>query len=139
MSKRLVSLVVALACTSCGKPTGLYPVSGTVTYQGAPATGATVFFYRQGADPSQEQPPMGVVQEDGTFTLDCGTRGLGAAPGDYAVLILWKQDSNRGGPRSRSAAQPDRLKGRYADPSQPLLHAVIQAQTNLLPPFELTD
>jgi hypothetical protein len=130
-----LAAAVGLACTSCGK--GIYPVSGKVTYKGAPAAGATVFFQRRGVDPTNEQLIMGLVKEDGSFSLVCGALGEGAPPGEYDVLIEWKQGSHQArGPAQR---RPDRLKGRYADPKRPLLQAVVKAETNDLPPFELTD
>jgi len=33
----------------------------------------------------------------------------------------------------------DILKGRYADPKRPLLHATVEAKANNLPPFQLID
>jgi hypothetical protein len=133
----LLLAVVAFVCTSCGNSIKLYPVSGRVLYKGAPAAGATVFLQRRGTDPLMEQTIMGIVQEDGSFTLVCGPHGSGAPAGEYDVLIEWKPRSNQG----RGLAQPatDRLKGRYADPKHPLWHTVIQAGANDLPPFELTD
>jgi hypothetical protein len=129
--------VVALVCSSCDNSPKLYPVSGKVTYKGAPAAGATVFLQRQGADPLMEQTIMGIVQKDGSFTLVCGPQGSGAPAGDYDVLIEWKPRSNHGKGLAQSVS--DRLKGRYADPKHPRMHAVIKAGANDLPPFELTD
>jgi hypothetical protein len=138
MKKVVFCLTAALALTpvSCG-PNKLYPVSGKVTYQGAPAIGAAVFFYRHGADPMSEHMTMGIVQDDGSFEVVCGPLGKGAPPGDYDVVIQWKQVSgqSKGGPRHG----PDKLKGRYADPKRPLLHATVEAKTNNLAPFELSD
>ncbi len=126
---------LALACSSCSN--GLYPVSGKVTYKSEPAAGATVFLQRQGGDHQNEHMIMGIVQEDGSFTLVCGPLGKGAPPGEYDVLIEWKRAANH----AKGLAQkvPDRLKGRYADPKHPRLHAMVKAETNNLPPFELTD
>ena len=96
--KRLVRYamaVMALACASCGNVHNLYPVSGTVTYKGKPAAGAAIFFRRQGGDPMNEHAVMGIVQENGSFTLICGSLGRGAPPGEYDVLIEWKQDQNQ--------------------------------------------
>jgi hypothetical protein len=136
MTKRLFcSAALALVCISCSN--GLSPVSGKVVYQGQPAAGAAVFFKRQGGDPMNEHMIMGLVQEDGSFTLVCGAQGTGALPGDYDVLIEWKQGPNRGKGRTRTL--PDKLKGRYADPNRPRFHATIKPGTNMLPPFELTD
>jgi hypothetical protein len=138
MNRRLFpTAALALACASCGNPHKLYPVSGKVTYKGAPAAGATIFLHRRGADPLNEQMVMGIVQEDGSFTLVCGAQGRGAPEGEYDVLVEWKRRSDRA--RGLARKVPDRLKGRYADPRRPLLHAVVKAGTNDLPPFELTD
>jgi hypothetical protein len=34
---------------------------------------------------------------------------------------------------------PDRLKGRYADPSKPKLTVEVKPESNNVPPFDLTD
>ena len=132
-------LLGALVLTGAGcNRNSIYPVSGKVTYKGSPAAGATLFFYRQGVEPSNESTViLGVVQEDGSFELNCGSLGKGAPPGQYDVVVEWKQASgqNKGRPRHG----PDPLKGRYADPKHPLLHATVEAKPNVLPPFELTD
>ncbi len=129
--------MLALACASCGNKNNIYPVSGKVSYKGAPATGATVFFRRPGGDAMNEHLIMGIVQEDGCFELVCGSLGKGAYPGEYDVLIVWKRviGQSKGGPQHG----PDKLKGRYADPKHPRLHAVVKTEANELPPFELAD
>jgi hypothetical protein len=137
VKKSLLVAAAALPCTSCGNPNGLYPVSGTVTYRGEPAAGAFVFLYRPGIDSQSDQTRMGVVRPDGSYTIDSGPLGKGATPGEYVVLVRWKDERPRAGPH-RGAA-PDRLRGRYYDPAHPLLHAQVRAQTNQLPPIELTD
>jgi hypothetical protein len=130
--------LVALACGSCGKTNhGLYPVSGKVTFNGSPASGATVFFHRKGADAMNEQMIMGVVENDGTFELVCGSLGSGAPPGEYVVVIEWKDVLGRD--KGRPLRGPDKLNGRYADPIHPRLHATIKEETNDLAPFDLTD
>ena len=134
----LAAAMIFLSCASCGpRSKGIYPVTGKVTYQGLPASGAAIFFYRQGAIRADEQTVMGIVKEDGTFELVCGSLGKGAPPGEYEIVIEWKDvtGSNKGGPKRGS----DKLKGRYADRNHPRLHATIKAETNKLAPFELTD
>jgi hypothetical protein len=136
--KRIVvglTAALALASASCSN-NNIYPVSGKVIYQGAPAAGATVFFYRQGADPMNEHMIMAIVQEDGSFELVCGSLGKGAPPGQYDVVIEWKQGSGQS--KGRPQHGPDKLKGRYADPKHPILHATVEAKSNQLAPFELT-
>jgi hypothetical protein len=130
-----VTVALALACVSCNKT--IYPVSGKVTYNGSPASGAAVFFFLQGSDSVNEPAIMGIVQEDGSFELVCGSLGKGAPPGDYDVLIEWKQVSGQGQVRPQHG--PDKLKGRYADRKRPLLHAKVEARATDLPPFELMD
>jgi hypothetical protein len=126
-----------MAGASCGNKNNLYPVSGRVTFQGAPAAGAVVFFRRQGADLVNEHMIMGIVQDDGTFELVCGSLGKGAPPGEYNVLIEWKRITGQSKGRPRRSR--DELNGRYADPQHPLLHATIEARPTSLSPFELTD
>jgi hypothetical protein len=141
---KVVSCVTATLVLACAlamgfaswNRTNIYPVSGKVTYKGAPASGAAVFFYRQGADSSNEPAIMGIVQEDGSFELVCGGLGKGAPPGEYDVVIEWKQLSSQS--KGRPQRGPDKLKGRYADPKHPLLHATVKTKTNDLPPFEVT-
>ena len=104
--KKLVfclTALLALTCASCGRKNNIFPVSGKVTYQGTPAAGATVIFHRQGGNPLNEHMVMGIVQEDGSFELVCGPLGKGAPPGDYDVLIEWRQESE--GNRARPSAR----------------------------------
>jgi hypothetical protein len=132
-----ISAACALACAGCGDDAGLYPVSGTVLYKGEPAAGATVYFHRKGAaDPFREQTPQGVVAEDGSFTL-AGPAGHGALPGEYAVLVEWKEGAGKRKGRSPGLNAPDRLKHRYLDPAKPRLQAEVKPTANRLPPFEL--
>jgi hypothetical protein len=128
--------VLALAGSSCGG-NGLYPVCGKVTYQGAPAAGASVHLRRPGAESLNQHMLMGVVQEDGSFTIYCGDVGKGAPPGDYDVLILWRQSSQQA--KGGAPKATDKLQGRYADPSSPRWRVAIKAENNELPTFELAD
>ena len=130
-------LAASLASLGCGNGNGLYPVSGRVLFQGAPAVGATVTFVRKGAAASlNDQTPQGVVREDGSFTL-AGPAGAGAAPGEYAVLVEWKVGAGKVRGRAPALSAPDRLKRRYLDAGRPLLTASVEAKSNALPPFEL--
>ena len=136
---RPITLCVAalgLACASCGNDK-LYPVSGKVMYNGVPAEGAVVFLNRQRRDRVNDHLVMGIVQEDGSFELVCGPLGKGAPPGEYDVLIEWKRVTANSKRRPQHGL--DRLKGRYADPKHPLLHATVEARATKLPPLELTD
>ncbi len=138
--KQLRALAVAtfgvLICVGCGNSNGNYPVSGKVLYKGVPAVGATVTFLRKDVERHAESPVQGVVQEDGSFTL-AGPKGPGAVPGEYVVLVEWKEGAGKTKGRSPALSAPDRLKGRYLDPNKPLLTATVEAASNTLPPFDL--
>ena len=141
MKRCIAILFVATVCVAttagCGRSGGLYPVSGKVLYKGAPAVGATVSFVPKGAsDGPAADVPLGVVTEDGTFTL-AGPRGQGAAAGEYIVLVEWKEGAGKVKGRSPGLNAPDRLKGRYLNTNRPLLMATVKPQSNDLAPFEL--
>jgi hypothetical protein len=124
------------ACAGCGGSNGLYPVSGKVLHNGEPAVGATVTFVRKGATGVDDQTSQGVVADDGTFTL-VGPAGEGAAPGEYVVLVEWKEGAGKVKGRAPALSSPDRLKKKYLDPNRPLLTATVEAKRNDLPPFEV--
>jgi hypothetical protein len=133
----ITAATLAISCAGCGKSNGLYPVYGKVLYRGQPATGATVYFHRKGStDRVHEQVSMGVVQEDGAFKL-VGPGGEGVSPGEYIVLVEWKEGAGKVRGRNPGLNAPDRFKGRYVKMNQPLLHAEIKATKNQLSPFEL--
>lgn len=139
MRRRLLAVGVAAAALTCGacNNSGQYPVSGKVTYHGEPAAGATVTFVRQGStDRFAETTSQGVVQDDGTFTLS-GPAGNGAPPGEYAVLVEWKEGAGAKRGRAPALSAPDRLKKKYLDPNKPLLTATVEPKSNALPPFDL--
>jgi hypothetical protein len=125
-----------LTCLGCGNSNGQFPVTGRVLYKGEPAVGATVTFLRKEADRRKESPVQGVVHDDGSFAL-AGPDGPGALPGDYVVLIEWKEGASKTKGRAPALSAPDRLKGRYMDPNSPVLTAKVEPAKNQLPPFEL--
>jgi hypothetical protein len=156
MLRRVFLAVVGTACTfpfaGCGNSAGLFPVSGKVLYKGEAASGAVVYFQRQGdPDPLHKPVPFGIVGDDGSFSLQSDGLGSGASPGTYTVLIEWRDAKGNGVvpvkskgqaklvKRSRVRSGPDRLKGRYLDISKPLLQAEVKPGSNQLTPFELSD
>ena len=124
------SVLIVTACLSgCGHSNGLYPVRGKVLYKGEPAVGAAVYFHRKdAADRLREQTLQGIVQQDGAFEL-AGAKGKGAIPGDYIVLIEWKE-----GPGIKT---PDRFKGKYFHLKNPRFTAQVKPAKNELPAFEI--
>ena len=139
MRNHLLTLfaLLALLGASCNRSGDFYPVTGTVLVNGQPAVGATVTFVRRDVPEGvREHIQQGVVEEDGTFAL-VGPAGKGAQPGEYIVLVEWKEGAGTNRGRAPALSAPDRLQKRYLDPTKPLLTAVVEAKTNVLPTFEL--
>jgi hypothetical protein len=149
----LLACALASPCAGCGESNGLYPVYGKVNFNGEPAAGATVYFHRTGPDPAGGEVSRGEVRSDGSFWLETGDLGSGALPGQYAVLIEWRQGPLRTrraetaksvGKAAAREGKPlliadDRLNGRYFDVAHPRVTAEVKAEKNNLPPIALTD
>lgn len=129
---RYATCALALLAVSCGgrdygdRPP--YPASGKVLVNGEPAKGALVVLYDGPPAPGRPQP-QGTTGDDGTFVLSTYDPKDGAPAGDYKVSITWKA--------GRKEGAPDRLNHAYADPQTSGLHATIEKQTNVLPPYDL--
>ncbi len=149
----LVVLAMAALPPGCGSA-GRYPVTGSVTYQGKPATGASVHFRREGETAEEALAfPTGVVDAEGKFSLEVPGVGPGALPGKYKVLVLWplekdlnapptaakKPGQSAAGSRRDPKSDADRLKFRYFKLDTPLLTAEVKPETNTLGAFELKD
>ena len=149
----MAASALALVGAGCGESNGRYPVYGKVLHKGEPAVGATVSFYPKDAAGPNGEIPRGEVEADGSFQLGTGDLGRGAPPGQYAVLVEWRQGPLRTHRRDtartvgKAAAREgkplliadDRLKGRYFDIAHPRLAAEVKNGSNTLPPFNLTD
>jgi hypothetical protein len=76
-----------VACLGCGDDTGLakrYPVSGKVTYKGAPIESGRISFEPTTPD---ARPAAGQI-ENGRYSLTTLAPGDGAIPGKYRVTVL---------------------------------------------------
>ncbi len=76
-----ISFAAIAGCAVGGIP-GLYPVSGRITYEGKPVSGATISFVGRGT----ERPATAISKADGNYdlyTLD----SRGAQPGNYNVVV----------------------------------------------------
>jgi hypothetical protein len=72
-------------CLGCAQDAGVptFPVSGTVTLNGAPAAGIAVSFVPDGSGESA----VGVTDATGKYTLTTRKSGDGAVPGRYKVTM----------------------------------------------------
>ncbi len=127
----------ALLLTSCGDGRlPVYPVTGSVFYEGKPAVGAVVTFHPADKD-DKTLLPNGTVQDDGTFELTTYEMGDGIPEGEYNVVIYWeKKAPKKGGDDDEAPAQL--LPRRYLKPETSGLTVQITPSTTILPPFRLT-
>jgi hypothetical protein len=168
MSRRAIMAVAVAAlgwlCISCGGTApGLSSVTGKVVCNGQPAAGAVVYLHRRSGEPPPPPEAANVIPtatagDDGSFTVESHPLGPGAAPGKYAVLVKWPEESTTGqsdvAGRTKTATVQgkkvtvvkadklegvpgDRLKGRYMDEKKPLLEAEIKPGSNDLGTLEL--
>lgn len=130
----LIFTVLAVGGLSCGSsgPT-LFPVSGSVMFEGQPAEGATVIL--EPVDGGLEtSKPSGTVAADGSFTVSTYPHGNGAPAGEYTILISWYADD------ARQLENPkNKLPDKYADAATtPLPKVKVQSGNNEIPPIKLT-
>lgn len=72
-------LAMAFGCNG----SAMVPVSGKVTFEGAPVPQGTITFFPQAGG----RPATGQIQSDGSYVLSSLEPGDGVPPGDYAVAI----------------------------------------------------
>ncbi len=81
--------LVCLAISGCGggstykPPSEVYPVSGTVTYNGQPVAGATVTFFAAEA----QRTAAGMTNDQGVYRLTTFTSNDGAVVGKQSVTV----------------------------------------------------
>lgn len=115
-----LTLLVTAGCGGSGDsnpPT--YPVSGVVTYQGAPVEGATVAFSTI-TEPIQSS--SGVTDSEGRYQLSTFNADDGAQPGNYKIRVFKYE-------RSEAPASPA-SEAEYVPPAE---NEVPRQPKNLLP------
>jgi hypothetical protein len=136
-----LALAVVLCAAGCGKkeerkPT--FPVSGKVTFQGRPATGALVVLHPLNDAELDKWPtgyPRGYVSETGAFAIGTYEQADGAPTGNYSAVIIWPAETTPGKPETGG----DRLKGYYSDPKKSTFSVKVPQAPITLQPFELSS
>jgi hypothetical protein len=108
-----LALVPALAalCGCAEKWAEVFPVSGTLKYDGQIPVGARLVLNPVNPTSPDAAVPTGGVKADGSFVISSYTTGDGAPPGEYIVTIQWnKFDEKLGG------AGPNVLPEIYSSP-----------------------
>lgn len=123
----LVATLLCLAGCNQKNPNlpAQYPVSGTVTLDGKPLTGAGVMFLPRGD--TRGTGAMGTTDDAGKYTLKTDFGGPGAPEGEFAVTI--SKYVNRDGtpyvfnPDIAEAGQRETLPATYSDSMKTILSA----------------
>jgi len=136
-------IVLGVGCLSafwgCGGSTNpeTVPVSGSVTYVGAPLTNGKVMF--NPVDSKTGRVAHGDIMADGKFTLSTYKDGDGARPGAYNVTIVSYEDKAGGGlakdkDLGMRINDKSAIPEKYNDPKQSGISITIEAgqpQTDL--------
>jgi|SRR6516162_4196306 len=117
-------LLLACACSGCSRHKPVYPVLGKIVdAQGNALAGATVIFCPVEDVGDNVNKPAGLANEQGNFTLTTYKQNDGAPAGDYVVTVMWRTGPKD--PKKPRQAPPDRLQGKFTDPSKSPLKATI--------------
>ena len=129
---RLALLPTLLVVSGCVPETRVpvFPVSGKVTFKGQPAKGAQVVLSATRPNEFDDVAPIGVVGDDGSFSVGVYEPGDGAPEGDYVVTVLWfKQVGEAAGPNVRPKE--------YASPRTPPIKVSVKGGPTQIPPIAI--
>lgn len=127
-----LTAVVIIGCT--GKDPNepvMVPVSGTVSLDGKPLSGADVSFVPTGQ--TLGQGAVGRTDKDGSFTLHGRRGGEGAATGSYKVVISKRVMPDGSDVHADDKTPPmespakEKLLPRYSDAERTTLSAIVSA------------
>jgi hypothetical protein len=133
LRRSLVALgaCVPVACGLADGDTPVYPVRGTVFYDGKPTPGALVIFHPVDSTDPEATRPHGRADQDGHFTLSTYRSNDGAPAGQYVVTVDWRKViPGRGG-------VPSLLPPRYRTPEDSPLRATVGTGATELEPFRI--
>src|SRR5437868_7064181 len=129
-----IILLVGLAGCSRNAADGVYPVSGTVRYNGRPVANAQVTFHPVNEANPKAVRPVGKVDDQGRFTLTSFKEKDGAPAGEYRVTVVWylARPARLGSDETVSA---NYLPPKYASVETSELSVNVTPGTNELRPF----
>ena len=95
MTRTLIPAAIALVAAGCGGSDfrKTYPVTGTLTIDGAPAEPGVLVWLHPQFPETDKFPihPKGETVEGGAFTIHTYTTGDGAPEGEYVATVEWPQ------------------------------------------------
>jgi hypothetical protein len=131
----LVVLGVLGGCSQSKEPWEVvYPVSGTVKFEGKPVAGAVVTFIPQDKSLPKTVRPTAITEEDGTFEVGTYSQADGAPAGSYKVLVTHYTVT---GDAENPIPGPNDLPQKYSKVEETDLQVTIEAQETELKVFDL--
>jgi len=134
-----ISVVVVL-CAGCSDTdhVEVYPVKGTVTFNGKPMVGGGSISFIPTTN-QRGKTAGGTINPDGTYELMTYDAGDGSMAGDFRVLInqvVYDEPSNNGDSDGSGAVveptvtveEADRIPFKYSDPDNSPLTAKVEAK-----------
>jgi hypothetical protein len=135
-----IASAVAIACAGgCGGSSKVYPVKGTVKFEGKPMKGGgSISFQPTGGQSGKTAG--GEIKEDGTYEVMTHKPGDGSMIGDFRIIILQTtgrepdptKDGERPGKGVTTVVEADRIPLIYADPTKSPLTAKVEAKDNVI-------
>lgn len=137
-----MSLLVIGTTLGCNSGPKMQPVTGTVTYKGAPVVGADVTL-TAAKEADQLKPARGVTDPNGKFSVKTyfapGDERTGAMAGLYKITLQKiPQSSGIVDPYKPGGMPKNELPGKYASPLQTPFEKEVTAGSNDFP-LELVD
>lgn len=134
-SGAMLLIIAVIGCGGDPNAPDLHPISGTVTMDGKPLDGATVFFRPSGV--TKGNGSFGKTDASGKYTLRADRGGEGAVEGTYDVMISREVNSD-GTPVSDVVADPnaaaavdggirESVPAAYSNYQRPTLNATVPA------------
>ena len=128
----LLSFTLLLAVAFGCSPSGPAPITtkGTVkTKSGRPCDNALVVFHPLEQGRLNDPKPVGKTDSNGHFVLTTFAENDGALPGEYGITVVWPGQDAKSSKMFMTgeggAVGVDQLKGKFGNPSKPLLKATI--------------
>lgn len=133
-------LACVLSAAGCGKAEPktkpVFPVHGSVVFNGKSPVGATVIFHPLPYD-RLSTPSRGMVKADGSFKLTTYGAEDGAPEGEYAVTFYWPGKRTGKAASEEEEIPPDQFGNRYLDAAASKYKVTVKAGENKLEPFQL--
>ena len=127
----LITLAIFTVFLGCGssEPAPVSTKGIVKTKGGRPCDNALVVFHPLDQGRLNDPKPVATTNAEGQFVLTTFAPNDGALPGQYAVTVVWPGKDPKASKISVSgeggSVGADQLKGKFGNPSKPLLKATV--------------